>query len=274
MILSLLFNGCSKDDEDEDKQEVASITKDNGIKVMTVYMTSLSHAMTSIMSLGLSIPIQRPSIEHALPQILEAFPPENLRKPVLDTTIVMQNDSQYMSITVKETNKLYLTLIYKATRDTLNLTADIALYDASNQIIPVADTSSREIKKVVFNYDMVSSTFEPLYGRVKQDGDGNYTITFTQEDVYQIDGTGNQATTLENEYYELKTTCHQVVIDNSDEDAEELYPKSGYIKLESPDGSYLKLTFNGTQYASIEIYDGSKTYTYTMNMETGEIPTL
>lgn len=276
LVLSVLAIHCSKKEED-DKSAGLSITKDNGIKVLTMYMTSVSRAMSSMLGMGISIPaVPGKKMVHdpSMAEIFSALPLERLYKPILDTTIIIENDSQYMSIKVNETSKLDLTIIYKATQDTLNLTATIAIYDAANQLISISDTSSKEIKKVVMIYTMISSTFEPLYGRIKQESDGNYTILFQQENVYQLDGTGNQATTLPTEYYKLKTTCYQLVIDNSDENSETTYPKSGYIKLESSDGTYIKMIFDGTQYAKLEIYDGKNTYNYTMNLETGEIPTL
>ncbi len=278
LLLTLSFFNCSKDD-DSDKTQVEKISVENSQEIMEIYMGSINRSMMTVTRMmgGMTLPTGRAmsATERQAYSYLAKAP-----QTLVDTTITIVNDSEYVQIHIAVAQKLNIDMVYKTATDTMDSEFELTLYDSFNQVIILDDTSGLDntpVAKAVVVYDFYSSILDPELGRIKDEGDGNYTIQFERSildsSTISLNGSGHEKTNYQNKTYELSITIANLVMPlsiASESEEPSGYPTSGTVKMQDGDGNYILLTFNGTAIVTMTVKDGGQTYTFTFNLETGE----
>jgi len=271
LVVSLLlgFTFCSKDDDDDKSgnQGTASpqvITQESGEELLKFYSGNLLSMLPLLQGFGLG-----------------GQNVENLSKANDTTFIFPVDDTTYIEITLKDNpTKLDIAIKMYTPGDSLDAEFTIGFYDQNNNIIPLnintseaglmelmmLDLDSLGFSKIEFEYDIDSRGIDTVLGRVQYISEGDLTIENISETQMKINGTCSDQIVSDTMSIAMSMEFNDLLVDDEEE-----YPTSGSIKFIGAENSFMMITFNGTALADVEIYDGSSSYYYTLNLETGEL---
>ncbi len=271
MILSIaIFTFCSKNENNEEKNNLTKLTKSKSEFIINTLFND--DVFSSDALLGLDYGIEATFL-------FNTFLPDsnsNLNKNVSNDTVFIVNYSNNSDTTkiyyLKNLKKFYILFTGNDNESPINKSyryfSSVVLYDNNDKALSYLQLIANiPISKYEFDgtIDMISSSTKENI-EANTNSNFNYIIETPAKDKYIINGSSDVLFNYNKEEFKLKSVVQDFTISEAQN-----YP-IGIYKIEGDNSTYIKIVFNGTELADVEIYDGDEnTYKMKLNLETDKL---